>query len=106
MSSPGSERQARTAAVLRAEEAQPMRTAHPGHWIGELHLHPVGRALGTSELELNALFLEEGTRKKPHLHSADQVIYCVSGAGVVALDGGADQRIEEGQFVVLPASVP
>jgi quercetin dioxygenase-like cupin family protein len=66
----------------------------------------VSEALGTDELKINVLFFEPGVRSRPHTHSHDQVLYYISGRGVVALDGGDDQVVQAGEFVLLPANVP
>jgi quercetin dioxygenase-like cupin family protein len=68
-------------------------------------IHPVGAVLGTTGFEVNALFFEAGTRSRPHRHKRDQLLYYVSGTGVVALDGGQDQRVQEGEFVLLPGGI-
>jgi quercetin dioxygenase-like cupin family protein len=73
--------------------------------IGSLTVHRVFQALGTSEVQVNAIFFEPGARFRPHLHPYDQVLHYVKGTGVVALDGGEDQLVPEGEFVLLPAGV-
>jgi quercetin dioxygenase-like cupin family protein len=82
-----------------------MRPADPARWTGAGRNFLFSQALGTDELEFNALALEPGTRTRPHAHTADQVIYQVSGVGVVAVDGGPDERVEAGECVLLPAGV-
>jgi quercetin dioxygenase-like cupin family protein len=66
----------------------------------------MSEALGTDALQINVLFFEPGVRSRPHTHPYDQVLYYVSGKGVVAIEGGEDQIVEAGEFVLLPPSVP
>jgi quercetin dioxygenase-like cupin family protein len=75
-------------------------------FIGIPTVRQVNRALGTDQVELNAVYFEAGSRSRPHAHSHDQILFYVSGEGVVALDGGEDEIIEAREFVVLPAGVP
>lgn len=75
-------------------------------FIGVPTVRRVSQALGTDEVEINAVFFEAGSRSRPHSHGFDQILFYLSGTGVVAIDGGEDQLIPEGEFVVLPAGVP
>src|SRR5262245_6595115 len=92
--------------VRRVQDAQPMREGQPPYWIGQTQLYPVADALGTDQLVFNVVFHEAGARTTPHLHSHDQIIYQLSGVGIVALDGGEDERVETEEFILLPAFVP
>lgn len=65
----------------------------------------IGQLLGTGDVAVNLLVFEAGTRSRPHVHTRDQVLYYARGTGVVALGGGEDQLIGEGEFVLLPAGV-
>ena len=65
----------------------------------------ISAALGTEHVQVNVLRFDAGTRSKPHSHSRDQLLYYVSGRGVVAIGGGEDEFVEEGEFVLLPAGV-
>jgi quercetin dioxygenase-like cupin family protein len=84
----------------------PMRPSSGSRWIGSGRNFLISRALGTEELEFNVLELEPGTRTRPHTHSADQLIHQLQGVGIVALAGGPDERLEKGEYVLLPAGVP
>jgi quercetin dioxygenase-like cupin family protein len=61
-------------------------------------------ALGTDELKVNAVYLEAGSRFRPHRHDLDQILYYPQGTGVVAVDGGEDVIVPTGQYVLLPAN--
>jgi quercetin dioxygenase-like cupin family protein len=74
-------------------------------WTGGADVHQVHAALGSEELLLNVVYLAAGARSRPHSHSYEQVLLYLSGTGVVAVDGGEDQRVETMEFVLLPAGV-
>ena len=75
-------------------------------WSGSADVRRVHEALGAEELLLNVVYLEPGVRSLPHSHSYEQVLVYLDGAGVVALDGGEDQFVRTGEFVLLPAGIP
>ena len=95
--------------IVRAGDVQeriPFEQSAP-RWLGPpADVRRVNEALGTDALLINYLFFEPGVRSRPHTHSYDQVLYYVSGTGVVALDGGEDQLVQAGEFVLLPANIP
>ncbi len=72
---------------------------------GPMRLHHLGEELGLQDMYINVVYYGAGTRTRPHVHDCEQVLYYQGGAGVVALAGGEDQRIEAGAAVVLPAGV-
>ena len=74
-------------------------------FIGLPTVRRVNQALGTEEVQINAVFFEAGSRSRPHSHEYDQILFYASGTGVVAIDGGDDQLVPEGEFVVLPGGV-
>jgi quercetin dioxygenase-like cupin family protein len=75
-------------------------------WAGSpADVRRIHSALGTEAAHINAVYLEAGARSRPHSHSFDQILLYVSGSGVIAVDGGDDQRVEEGEFVLLPGGV-
>lgn len=98
-----------TAIVVRPANVQQRlaREVSAPRWAGVApEVHRVSEALGTDELKINALFFEPGVRFRPHSHAYDQVLYYVSGTGVVAVDGGEDIIVSAGEMVLLPAKVP
>jgi quercetin dioxygenase-like cupin family protein len=96
---------ARIVHPIAVEERVPVHLSTQ-RWIGApADVRRVNEALGTDALHINAVYLEAGVRSRPHSHSFDQVLLYVSGTGVVAVDGGEDQRVETGDFVLLPAGV-
>ena len=97
------------AKIVRPEDVQvriPRNESLP-RWIGEpADGRRVNQELGTDEVLVNYLFFEPGVRSRPHTHSHDQILFYVAGRGVVAMDGGEDQIVEAGEFVLLPADIP
>jgi quercetin dioxygenase-like cupin family protein len=94
--------------IVRLDDV-PMASVRGGasNWVGPMaELRRVSEALGTTALAINFVSFEAGVRSRPHLHSQDQVLYYTSGTGVVAVDGGEDQVVPAGEFVLLPANVP
>jgi quercetin dioxygenase-like cupin family protein len=95
-----------SARVIRPEEVPAEQSSRENGTIGNLTVHRIHDALGTDQVRMNVIFFEPGARFRPHKHPYDQVLHYVSGTGVVALDGGEDQVVQEGEFVLLPAGVP
>jgi quercetin dioxygenase-like cupin family protein len=83
---------------------EPGRVGPPEHFTGRARIYSISEGLGTEELRIRAVYFDAGTRARPHLHSCDQLLYFVEG-GIVALDGGPDQRVESGRYVLLPAAI-
>jgi quercetin dioxygenase-like cupin family protein len=73
--------------------------------VGEATVHPLSVRLGTDELKINAVYLEPGSRFRPHSHPFDQILYFEYGTGIVAVDGGEDVEVPTGQYALLPADV-
>jgi quercetin dioxygenase-like cupin family protein len=97
----------RQARILGSENVERSAGRVAANWIGAPpDLRVMHEALGTEELKINVLYFEPGVRSRPHTHSHDQVLYYASGTGVVAVDGGEDQFVRAGEFVLLPANVP
>jgi quercetin dioxygenase-like cupin family protein len=85
--------------------AEPLRMASPDYFTGRAEIRTVSAALGPEWIQVNALYFDPGVRARPHTHDKDQVLYFIEGPGIIALDGGEDQLVEEGAFVMLPAGV-
>lgn len=73
--------------------------------VGSGTVSPLSAPLGTEELKINAVYLEPGSRFRPHGHPFDQVLYYEYGTGIVAVDGGDDVIVPTGHYVILPANV-
>jgi quercetin dioxygenase-like cupin family protein len=66
---------------------------------------PISAPIGAERVYMIALSHEAGARVRPHTHTEQQILHFIRGAGIVAVDGGEDQRIEAGGYVCLPAGV-
>jgi len=79
------------------------RDAGADKLVGTATVHPISPALGTDQLKINAIYFEPGARFRPHSHPFDQILYYQYGTGIVAVDGGEDVLVPEGNYVILPA---
>jgi quercetin dioxygenase-like cupin family protein len=99
----------RRASAVRADAAEPtipLELVAPQFFGAPPLVRRIQQALGTDQVEINAVFFEAGSRSRPHSHTRDQILYYAQGTGVVALAGSGDQRVEVGEFVLLPGGVP
>jgi quercetin dioxygenase-like cupin family protein len=80
--------------------------ANPNRFTAGVRIQWFGKQLGSEDFSAVAVFFEGGSRARPHRHQVEQLLYFISGEGVVAVDGEADQLIPEGSLVLLPANVP
>jgi quercetin dioxygenase-like cupin family protein len=93
--------------TVRPLDAEPWHTSGGDKFIGRTDVHHIADHLGAADrLEINGLSFEPGARSRPHSHDYDQVLYFFEGPGIVAVDGGEDQLIQPGEFVMLPANTP
>lgn len=90
--------------TVHPSQITPYRDVDDSQFIGHARVHSVSEGMGTSETAVRAVFFEAGARSRPHRHSADQLLYFVQG-GIVAIDGGDDQPVPSGEFVLLPGGV-
>jgi quercetin dioxygenase-like cupin family protein len=87
------------------DEIERFRVGPADRFIGRARIYSVSEGLGTGETLVRAVYFDAGARARPHLHSRDQVLFFVE-RGMVALDGGPDQPVGAGRYVLLPAGVP
>jgi quercetin dioxygenase-like cupin family protein len=83
--------------------AAPKRISTNETIVGGGQVLPISPALGTDELKINAVYLDAGSRFRPHHHPFDQILYYESGTGIVAVDGSDDVIVPTGHYVLLPA---
>lgn len=96
-----------TRPTVKPLEAEPSRVSPNSRFIGRCEVHPVADHLGASDkVEINGLRFEPGARSRPHTHNGDQFIFFTEGPGIIAVDGGEDQLIQAGEFVMLAANAP
>jgi quercetin dioxygenase-like cupin family protein len=85
-------------------DAEPSRIAPMSMFTGHTVVREVSKALGTEGLQVNAVHFDPGVRSRPHAHDRDQVLVFPDGPGLIAVDGGEDQLVAPGAFVMLPAN--
>ncbi len=90
---------------MRGSNDEPFVQARADQFIGSARVYAVSEMLGTEQTRIRYVVFEPGARARPHRHSKDQLLCFHGGPGIVAVDGGRDQRIEEGEFVLLPGGV-
>jgi quercetin dioxygenase-like cupin family protein len=97
----------KSARIVRQDTAEPTIPAERlvSTFTGPVTARRISAALGTEHVQVNVLRFDAGSRSKPHSHSRDQLLYYVSGRGVVAIGGGEDQFVEAGEFALLPSGI-
>lgn len=88
--------------VLRGIPDEPHIKGAPDRFIGEVFVYSVSELLGTEQTRVRLVRFTPGSRTRPHRHTKDQLLLFTEGPGIVATNGGEDQRIEAGEFVLLP----
>lgn len=88
--------------VFRGDAGEPHVKGAAHQFIGDAAVYSVSEALGTEQTRIRLVRFSPGSRTRPHRHSKDQLLFFTDGPGIIAVDGGEDQRIEPGQFVLLP----
>jgi quercetin dioxygenase-like cupin family protein len=91
--------------TIRADRAAANDGSELGMFTGGAAIQEISDLLGMPYIEMKVLFMDTGSRSRPHRHEVEQALYFLQGPGVVAVDGGPDQLVEEGHFVVIPADV-
>jgi quercetin dioxygenase-like cupin family protein len=89
--------------TVRPDRSQARPAAHPEYFSGPVFMQSLVGPDRSRELEIVAVFFEDGARTIPHTHATDQVLYVVSGTCIVADDAGRRQ-VGAGEYVVLPAN--
>ena len=94
-----------TPPIVRLRDGELMPQVEGPIFAGNALSQAISQNIGTDDIYVTALFYEAGTRVRPHTHTHDQILYYVSGTGIIALDGGEDVVIAEGGFVSLPGGI-
>jgi quercetin dioxygenase-like cupin family protein len=77
----------------------------PEKFFGAAKVHTVNQHFGTQQMEVRHVEFAAGARARPHTHGADQLLFFPTG-GIVAIDGGPDEPVSPGQYVLLPGGRP
>ena len=78
------------------------RLANPEHFEGTVHMHHLVTKEESQELEVIAVFFDNGARTRPHVHSTDQVLAIVDGECIVA-DESERKHLHPGEHAFTPA---
>ena len=74
--------------AIKLDRSQARPTPSPEYFEGAVRMHHLVTKDDSQELELIAVFFENGARTIPHTHSTDQVLLVVEGTCVVADESG------------------
>jgi quercetin dioxygenase-like cupin family protein len=88
--------------VVQPHQAEPKRAGSSQMFTGSTDVREISTALGMPYIEVNLLTVQADARSRPHRHDVEQILYFLEGPGLVAIDGGEDQIVEEGAFVLIP----
>jgi quercetin dioxygenase-like cupin family protein len=88
--------------VSKPQRSQAQPPANPEYFAGKVALQKLFAPAGGDELELIAVYFDDGARTIPHTHSTDQVLLVLEGRCVVGDEAGR-QEIGAGELVRLPA---
>jgi quercetin dioxygenase-like cupin family protein len=89
--------------VVIPQETAAERVGTHESMIGSTAVLNMTSQLGVEDLKPIAVYFDAGARTRPHIHPIhDQVLYFISGTGVVAVDGEPDVLVPAGGLVCLP----
>ncbi len=88
---------------VRPDRSRGAAPPNPEYFDGTVRMQPLVAAGQSDELELVAVFFDDGARTIPHRHSTDQVLWVVEGRCIVADESGR-RVIGPGECAFLPAN--
>ena len=91
--------------VQRIDETKAGPPPEPANFTGRVRMQNLAAVGGAGDLELLAVFFDAGSHTRPHTHPTDQVLWFVRGNGFVVFPGEEEQRVTEGEIVVVPAGL-
>lgn len=86
----------------KADRAKAPPAANPEYFQGRVRMQPLVAGTQSDQLEVLAVFFEDGARTIPHIHTTDQTLWVVEGTCVVADETGRSE-IGPGECVNIPA---
>lgn len=89
--------------ISKPDRSKAQPPPNPEYFEGRVLMQPLVSAQQSAELELLAVFFDDGARAIPHVHSTDQVLWVVEGRCIVA-EGSGRREVGPGECVVLPAN--
>jgi quercetin dioxygenase-like cupin family protein len=88
--------------IFGPDRAKALPAKHPEYFEGRVLMQSLVGEESSQELEVLAVFFEDGARTTPHTHATDQLLHVVSGRCIVADESGR-REIGPGEFVLFPA---
>jgi quercetin dioxygenase-like cupin family protein len=88
--------------VVKPDRAQAHPPPQPEYFEGRVWMQPLLPPTRSTEVELLAVFFDDGARTIPHTHATDQVLWVVEGRCVVA-DSAGRRELGPGECVRVPA---
>jgi quercetin dioxygenase-like cupin family protein len=88
--------------IFRPDRAKANPTDTPQYFEGQVLMQEFANA-SSDELDVRAVFFDDGARTVPHTHSTDQLLHVVSGLCIVGDDSGR-LEVGPGEFILLPAN--
>ncbi len=89
--------------IFRSDRTQAKPPDQPEYFAGTVAMQKLVGADRSRELDVVAVFFDDGARTIPHTHATDQLLYVVSGTCVVADESGR-REVAAGESVLLPAN--
>ena len=90
--------------LCQADEDGEFAPPHPENFLGTVRIMDLAAHAGPTGIDMLAVFFDANARTKPHVHTTEQILYFVRGNGFVAFPGQAEQVVEAGGIVIVPAS--
>ncbi len=89
--------------LCQADEDGEFAPPHPENFRGTVRIKDLARHAELTGIDVLAVFFDADARTKPHVHQTEQLLYFVRGNGFVAFPGQAEQVVDEGGIVIVPA---
>jgi quercetin dioxygenase-like cupin family protein len=87
---------------LGIDRKQAHKVAHPEWFTGPVHMQYLTKAELSEELEVIAVFFENGATTVPHVHATDQLLVVVEGRCIVG-DPSGSRELAQGETMFIPA---
>jgi quercetin dioxygenase-like cupin family protein len=89
--------------LTKPDRSQAQPTPSPEYFDGAVHMQHLVSKEESQEVELIAVFFQNGARTIPHVHTTDQVLIVVEGTCVVG-DRAGRRELTTGEVAFLPGN--
>ena len=90
---------------LKPSRAEAKPPPHPESFDGHVMIHTLAPMSEQNDLEVLAVFFDDGARTKPHVHPVDQLLVVVEGRCIVAtqterieIEAGQAATVQKGEW--------